>query len=593
MLSRRQTELVLLMLNRADYIIGHEIADILNVTGRTVRSDIREINDYFKEYGIEIKADVKKGYYFSEEDIQKLHSDLIFDLLAENMDFDYPENSNERVIWILFGLLFGNTYSNEELEDLLYVSTTVLRKDLLALNYLLDSKTGIRLNREKDRYYIKAEESQIRDLISGIYTQRSNPVLQTKYSYFISGDSSFRDMVKVLCPLIPEFAEIIHQKLSGEGIRSFAADIALSWHRCDQGFRMDEQAENDDDTAAFLKDFLEQKLPEFQKLDRNDYLWLSRRLAGKDGFEAADDEYAALSSTIVRKAESLLERIGYQLKDRAVMIRTVSAILRRKKYREYYVLDNRRTVFSYAPVPFYFSSVFRYCIESMAQVRLNSTDTASLTLALQLSLVYPRIRTVIVTNDNSNTADVICKKIERHFGRSLDIAGIQSAYEFSHAPIKSSLVISTVPLESYGRNEILIDRLCSDDSIEKIRGSLRKFRRQNFAVRDEGTLSGTLESAMHILLEKLYAEKEIGCPDIGYVNEHLMEYLMIRTGENCLYLCVPLISAGHSKQFDFVLETPFVFHDAQYTKASFFVFSRNDYEHIYQFAGNDFLTDGK
>ena len=35
-----------------------------------------------------------------------------------------------------------------------------------------------------------------------------------------------------------------------------------------------------------------------------------------------------------------------------------------------------------------------------------------------------------------------------------------------------------------------------------------------------------------------------------------------RTGENCLYLCVPLISAGHSKQFDFVLETPFVFHRA-------------------------------
>ena len=578
MLSRRQTELVLLLLNRADYIIGHEIADILNVTGRTVRSDIRKINDYFKEYGIEIKADVKKGYCFSEEDIQKLHSDLIFDLLAENMDFDYPENSNERVIWILFGLLFGNTYSNEELEDLLYVSTTVLHKDLLALNYLLDSKTGIRLNREKDRYYIQAEESQIRDLISGIYTQRSNPVLQTKYSYFISGDSSFRDMVKVLCPLIPEFAETIHQKLSGEGIRSFATDIALSWHRCDQGFRMDEQAENNDDTAAFLKDFLEQKLPEFQKLDRNDYLWLSWRLAGKDGFKVADDEYAALSSTIVRKAESLLERVGYQLKDSAVMIRTVSAILRRKKYREYYVLDNRRAVFSCAPVPIYFSSVFRYCIEYMAQVRLNSTDTASLTLALQLSLVYPRIRTVIVTNDNSNTADVICQKIDRHFGRSLDIVGIQSEYEFSYAPIESSLVISTVPLESSGRNEILIDRLCSDESIKKIRGSLRTFRRQNFAVRDEGPLSGTLENAVHILLEKLYAEKEIGCPDIGYVNEHLTEYLMIRTGENCLYLCVPLISAGHSKQFDFVLETPFVFHDAQYTKVSFFVFSRNDYE---------------
>ena len=72
-----------------------------------------------------------------------------------------------------------------------------------------------------------------------------------------------------------------------------------------------------------------------------------------------------------------------------------------------------------------------------------------------------------------------------------------------------------------------------------------------------------------------------------------MEYLMIRTGENCLYLCVPLISAGHSKQFDFDLETPFDHHDAQYSKASYFVFSRNDYEHIYQFAGNDFLTDGK
>ncbi len=593
MLSRRQTELVLLILNRADYIIGHEIADILNVTGRTVRSDIHEINDYFKDYGIGIRADVKKGYYFSEEDIQKLHSDLIFNLLAENMDFDYPENSNERIIWILFGLLFGNTYSNEELEDLLYVSSSVLRKDLQTLNYLLDSKTGIRMEKEKDRYYIKAEESQIRDLISGIYTQRSNPVLQTKYSYFISGDSSFRDMVKELSFLIPEFEDSIHQKLSGEGIRSFATDIALSWHRCDQGFGMDEQPESSDETAVLLKEFLERELPEFRTLDRNDYLWLSRRLTGKDGYEAADDEYASLSSSIVQKAGYLLERIGYSLKDNAVMNRTVSAILRRKKYQEYYVLDNRRTVFSYAPVPFYFTSVFRYCIESMADVRLNSMDTASLTLALQLCLVYPRIKTVIVTNDNNNIADVICGKIERHFGRNLDIAGVQSAYEFAYAPIENRLVITTVPLESSGRNEILIDRLCSDDSIEKIRGSLSKFRHQDFLVRNEGTLSGTLETAMRILLERLYGEKEIGCPDIGYVYEHLMEYLMIRTGENCLYLCVPLISAGHSKQFDFDLETPFDHHDAQYSKASYFVFSRNDYEHIYQFAGNDFLTDGK
>ncbi len=182
MLSRRQTELVLLLLNRADYIKGHEIAGILGVTGRTVRSDIQEINDYFSAYGIRISGDVKKGYCFSDEDIQKLHADLIFDLLAENMNFDYPENSNERIIWILFGLLFGNTYSNEELEDLLYVSHSAVRKDIQALNFLLNDKTGIRLGRKKDRYYIRAEESRIRDLISGIYTQRSNPVLQTKYS---------------------------------------------------------------------------------------------------------------------------------------------------------------------------------------------------------------------------------------------------------------------------------------------------------------------------------------------------------------------------------------------------------------------------
>jgi len=594
MLSRRQTELVLLLLNRADYIKGNEIAGILGVTGRTVRSDIQEINDYFSTYGIRIAGDVKKGYCFSAEDIQKLHSDLIFDLLAENMNFDYPENSNERIIWILFGLLFGNTYSNEELEELLYVSPSAVRKDIRALDFLLNDKTGIRLGRKKDRYYIRAEESQIRDLISGIYTQRSNPVLQTKYSCFISGDASFRNMVKELCLLVVRFEEQHDLHLSGEGVFSFAADLALSWHRSDQGFRMEMQAEENEDTADMIREFFETEKPEFQVLDRNDYLWLGRRLREKDRFDAAaDSEYAALSSDIVSEAENLLKRIGYALNDRDVMIRTVSAILRRRKQQEYYVLDNRRDIFSLAPVPLYLSSAYRYCIESKAHVRLSTTDTAALTAALQRTLVYPRVRTVIVTNDPADIAVLIRGKIERHFGRSLEIAGVQNQYEFEYAPAESRLFITAVPLEASGRNHILIDRLCNDESVEKIRGSLRRFRRQDISVRNVGTLGGSMETAVRSLLGKLSEEKEIGCPDIDYVCSHLMDYLMIRTGGNRLYLCVPLVSAGHSKQFDFALKTPWTWQDTQYSEASFFVFSRNDYEHIYQFAANDFLTDGK
>lgn len=64
LLERHVKLMRLLLLNRDSYLNGTEIADYLNVSNRTVRSDIKYINSEIKDVIISIKG---RGYQLNHE----------------------------------------------------------------------------------------------------------------------------------------------------------------------------------------------------------------------------------------------------------------------------------------------------------------------------------------------------------------------------------------------------------------------------------------------------------------------------------------------------------------------------------------------
>lgn len=64
MLNKRQTNIIDLLNDYGKWITGKEIAKVLNVSDRTIRSDIENINNYYD--CILIQANKRLGYRLDE-----------------------------------------------------------------------------------------------------------------------------------------------------------------------------------------------------------------------------------------------------------------------------------------------------------------------------------------------------------------------------------------------------------------------------------------------------------------------------------------------------------------------------------------------
>ena len=90
MLNKRQTNIIDLLNDYGKWITGKEIAKVLNVSDRTIRSDIENINNYYD--CILIQANKRLGYRLDETLLHKQ------DIETKDIIHKLPKN----VVYILF-----------------------------------------------------------------------------------------------------------------------------------------------------------------------------------------------------------------------------------------------------------------------------------------------------------------------------------------------------------------------------------------------------------------------------------------------------------------------------------------------------------
>ncbi|RIL53170.1 PRD domain-containing protein [Mammaliicoccus fleurettii] len=107
MLERHVKLMKLLLLNRDSYLNGTEIADYLNVSNRTVRSDIKYINSEIKDVIISIKG---RGYKLNHELYQTEEIETILN--------QYTEKNGQTLIKMAYQLLmYKQSVTLEQLSD--------------------------------------------------------------------------------------------------------------------------------------------------------------------------------------------------------------------------------------------------------------------------------------------------------------------------------------------------------------------------------------------------------------------------------------------------------------------------------------------
>lgn len=155
-------------------ITSSELAASLLVSSKTVRNDIKVLNQELKEIGARIESYRGKGYRLITDNEKTIREFL--ENHSEMTREDIPSKHEDRVRFLMERLLFNSDYIKvEDLADTLYISRSTLQNELKAIRTILKKYD---LNIEQKPHHgirVIGNEVQIRFCISEyIFNQKSS-----------------------------------------------------------------------------------------------------------------------------------------------------------------------------------------------------------------------------------------------------------------------------------------------------------------------------------------------------------------------------------------------------------------------------------
>lgn len=161
MLDARMKKIII-ELSDSEYVTASELAKILDLNEKTVRTTIGKMRDSLDEYGIEIASKTRKGYHLLIYDKEKYQAFINNDeWLSKN---DIPNNSKEREEWLLDYLLKQHKFVRiDDLSEMLYVSRSTITNDIRNVEDSLKSYHITLIRRPNYGLHIQGSEFDIRN----------------------------------------------------------------------------------------------------------------------------------------------------------------------------------------------------------------------------------------------------------------------------------------------------------------------------------------------------------------------------------------------------------------------------------------------
>ena len=153
MLTKRQNMIMTIMNNQKDWIVGKDLAKLLNVSDRTIRNDIAAINEFYADTMIE--SNIRKGYRIQGEKVKRF---------IEGTKKEIPETGEERRWLILKTLVEHNQVNIYQLADQMCISEFSLENDTNKIRKLLDNYQGLKVIRQSNMLQLSGGEREKRHL---------------------------------------------------------------------------------------------------------------------------------------------------------------------------------------------------------------------------------------------------------------------------------------------------------------------------------------------------------------------------------------------------------------------------------------------
>lgn len=298
-LSKRQIELIKI-LGRKDVYTAERIGELLRVSSKTIRNEIRLINHLYPGSIQVLKA---RGY--------RLNNKHIFETalaLEEN------EDHLDRSFHLLKMLLSGHSVDYYEICEKLYISETTLNNSISQLNDIFfQRKADITIQRKNNQVFLIGDEKERRQISSYLFMNEID-----QYGFDVRSYQGFFESVdlSLLRRYTLSFIQKNQLEMKDIEIISFMIHVAIMLERVGNGYHIDTGLQaKDERSKKYAKEFCDGlKILTDVTLDETEVDYLSSLFSGKLR-EFDLDELEKIRQFIIRSLKETENNYSFSFSD--------------------------------------------------------------------------------------------------------------------------------------------------------------------------------------------------------------------------------------------------------------------------------------
>lgn len=516
-MDARKKKILTKLLEDEKPITSDYLSKLLGVSSRTIRNDIKELNEELKVKQIEIITRPGVGYFikFTGGDKEK---GIIKELLDDD-NYVVPSMPDERVMYIINKLLYADCFITlEELATDLYVSKSTIVNDVIKVEEWL-KKHNLKLFK-KPNYgiKIKGNEINLRFAISDYLNEQNNKSALYDVSKF---KEIFKNIsIDKIKKIIIEAEKDMDYKLSGIAFSNLLIHIAIAIKRIKQKKTIDIP----DETFQNMKNKKEYMVAQgiVNAIEKNfdinmpasEAIYITMHLLGTKPFEDNNLDLTDIRNIVGDKLIDVVKKMIKEVElfynidfseDKELIIGLalhLKPTLNRLKYN----MNLRNPILSEIkdeyPDAFEMSITASRVLETEYGLSIDENEIGY--IAMYFGAAIERLKANTKKNNNvaivcasgMGTAQLLATKVRRTFPW-LNIIGKYPSYKLEEViKEKPDLILTTVPLNIVNIPVIQISSILSKDDIEKI-GKILNF---------DGNTGDDRVTLINLFDEKLFAK---------------------------------------------------------------------------------------
>ena len=491
MLIRRQLDVLMHLINSREPLSGKILAQTFQVDVRTIRSDIKKINEFLKDYEIQIKASNQFGYRMDKYDIQAFYQKGILHIIKSDDGFDVPQTPNERISYLFFLLSNGRGYTIEELSELLYISIASIYHDLHIVKRFIEKRfQGLILSNVNGVFELIGEEFAKRNLLSGIISQRFHHLLEQKYSEYINPTGSFLDRLYDIIRFITTHKAEFSFQLTGEGLYSFASDISLCIEREMHGLKLSYEYKTQSETFSNLRIFLCKYIKQLASLNEKNWSYLEDRFYTKNFLVRPIENTNQSLINFITVIQMTIEKqfhinVFKDEKSCEYLLLFLNSFIKNKEKSFYWNEPDKYEIMIQHKTSYMLSLFVSYLLYKETGYHFNANYLAKCSLVIEESFLRNenKKKGILITNKDKEHILCMIHKLVKHFGNTMDILKYATSYDLTCHMIdlkKYDIIISTEVLSDLDHNGyIKISSLCTVNDIQKVSDYVESFQRKD------------------------------------------------------------------------------------------------------------------